>query len=258
VLGDTDAHVSGDLDHRGLRGRWGRDPLEALAMADRCGPKAEARARAAGVAVVQGARAREVLPDRFLSVGSMRASEALLVPLHGEAPPEDRAVVLPIRWTPGTQRWVLIDCDDLESVGPEWGGLGVVRRVAEVALAAENEGILSGRVAVVQTSPTGVQAWVELAGDVDDARAWWREDTVRDWYGYLAGDVLAAVHASGRSGGHVDASAAAAGRYGRRPGWRLVDGWLPYRARLLGAAVDTGEVFDAKALRGWLRAVSGP
>ena len=42
------------------------------------------------------------------------------------------------------------------------------------------------------------------------------------------------LRSCGCEGGHVDYSAFAAGRFGRRPGWRLLSDGYPFRSTLVG------------------------
>jgi hypothetical protein len=245
LLGDAEGHVAGDLGSAGLRRRWSRGVVEALAWADVAGPAAEARILAASSLVATGRSSAEVVaPARLLSVGAMRATAIELRRIPGVEPGVGLSLAVPVAFEPGQQGWALVDLDDLDpTIG--WRGADAVALVGAVVAQDER---CSGRVAVVETSPTGVQAWVELREPVADPRTWWRLPAVRTWYAQLSKAVLGAVRASGRSGGWVDATAAAAGRYGRRPGWRLVDGYVPFRARLLGLFED-GNVIAPREIR---------
>ena len=173
-------------------------------------PASEQRARDAAL-YGAGLPARAALPDRLLSVSTMgRAAGG-----SWDAPQ-----------VPRCQQWVLVDVDDVQ--------LPAQAQALGTALAAvvQAEAEASGRCAVVRTSPTGVQVWVELRDARHSAAAWHQLPEVRAWHAALGARLLAAAHQHGAQGGHADASACAAGRFGRRPGWRLVGG-VPYRAHLL-------------------------
>jgi hypothetical protein len=186
--------------------------LAALVRADAASRTQAARDRAHDAALFgAGLPARAVLPDRLLSVSTMGRP-----PGAGWATPQ----------VPRCQLWVLLDLDDLQ-LPADTSGLG-----AALAAVVASDAEASGRCAVVRTGPTGLQVWVELAHARHSAATWHQQPAVRAWHAALGARVLAAAHAHGAQGGHADASACAAGRFGRRPGWRLVDG-APYRAHLL-------------------------
>lgn len=230
AIGRCESHVSARKDAIGMRRAWCADPLSALVAADRCGVVAADTAYRAGARVQRGdVEAADVLPDRFLSVGAMRPTELRLRAIPGACADSGLALASPTAMEPGSIQWVLVDIDDLDAQAV-WDRRGVVERV-RTATARLNA--CSGRFAVVETSETGVQVWIELRQRVD-AVGWWRTAQARSMYAEASVGVLEAVRASGRTGGHVDQSAASPGRYGRRPGWRLVDGWIPFRVRLLG------------------------
>lgn len=186
--------------------------LAALQRADAssCTPAATQRAHDAAL-FGAGLPGRAVLPDRLLSVSTMGRA-----PGGGWATPQ----------VPRCQQWVLLDIDDVQ-LPAACGGLG--HAIAAVVAA---DGEASGRCAVVRTGPAGLQVWVQLAHARHSATTWHQHPAVRRWYTTLGARVLAAARAHGAQGGHVDTSACAAGRFGRRPGWRLVGG-APYRAHLL-------------------------
>ena len=191
-------------------------PLEALAVAEAraAGPAATTQALEAA-AYGGDLPSRALVPDRLLSVSCVR-----------RAGPGWRAP-----WQPVLQRWMLVDLDDvqeLDSCGPELG-----HQLAQAALADAEVG---DRVAVVRTGPTGLQLWLELAQPRHSPAAWCALAEVRSWHAQLGARLLAVAHSLGASGGHPDASACAAGRWGRRPGWRVVDGKAT-RAALLHVAI---------------------
>lgn len=190
--------------------RLAGDPAHALAVAERrsAGPAATDRAQVAVVAG-PGLPGRALLPDRLMSVSCM-----------GRASWRDR-------WEARVQRWMLVDLDDvqgLDSCGPALGSA-----LAAAALADHEVG---QRVAVVRTGPTGLQVWVELAAPRHSPATWCRLPEVRRWHASLGARLLAVAHGLGAAAGHPDASVCAAGRFGRRPGWRVVRG-KAYRSHLL-------------------------
>lgn len=133
------------------------------------------------------------------------------------------------------QRWVLIDMDGDGPVSDD--AAEAVR--AEVAWIAGSDPWLSGASTIVRTSDRGVQVCLELACEVrGDLDAWWRDGAVRSWYAGIAARLSVA------SGGalRVDMSAAAPGRLGRRPGWRVTKAGGLFRARLIGWTARSGDL----------------
>lgn len=240
LLGSAEGHVVGDRSAAGFRRRWGpADPIRCLVWADRSGPVAEGEAVRASCLAASGAfDPRVVLPDRYLSVGRLRADRVDLRPVPRGDPGDMRAIAVPTAYSAGAQGWILVDLDDLSAAGPSWDRAGAVEAVRRVVT---SDPTLTGRLAVVETSPTGVQVWAERIEEVADPARWWRSRDTRRWYASFGGAILDAIRVSGRSGGKVDETAAAAGRYGRRTGWRLVDGIWPFRVRLLGAVLSAGD-----------------
>lgn len=129
-------------------------------------------------------------------------------------------------WESKLQRWVLVDLDDIDL-----DGASDLMRLAGDVISNEEEA--SGRYAIVRTSRTGLQVWVELAHARYSPSEWCADHRVRRWFADFSTKVLNAVRSGGASGGHVDPSSLAAGRFGRRPGWRWKNGHV-YRAHLVG------------------------
>lgn len=201
-----DWHLSRSQGHR-LSGC----PLQALETADRrsLGPAATERAM-----IVQmcgaGLPSRALLPDRLLSVSCM-----------GKRSRADQ-------WRARLQRWVLFDLDDV--CGLEKCGADLGSALAQVAL---RDSEASGSVAVVRTGPNGLQIWLKLAHPRHSPEIWHQLPEVREWHQHLGGQLLKAVRRLGASGGSSDDSACAAGRFGRRPGWRMLPNGTAYRSHLL-------------------------
>ena len=199
---------------RRVVGESKRDVLDVLEWHERrsAGPAATQRAQfAAWLGSVD--EREKVLPTKILSVTHMRLSRSLTRSdaLHSV-----------------TQRWVLLDVDRVsmreESASDIAAGIArVVRRDAQC----------SGRLAVVKTGPTGLHVWVELRVARHSPVAWHRDEAVMHWYSSLGARVLAAAHRAGAMGGYVDMACCAAGRFGRKPSWRLLDDGTAYRSRLL-------------------------
>jgi hypothetical protein len=196
--------------------RLAGSPLEALAQAEAraAGPAATAHAQDAA-AYGAGLPSRALLPDRLISVSCVRRAGA-----GWRAP-----------WQPVLQRWMLVDLDDVEgldSCGPQLG--------AELAQVAQADSEVGAAVAVVRTGPTGLQVWLQLAQPRHSPAAWCAQPVVRSWHERLGARLLAVAHKLGATGGHSDPSACAAGRWARRPGWRIVDG-KAFRATLVHTAI---------------------
>lgn len=133
------------------------------------------------------------------------------------------------------QRYVLFDLDG-DGVLSDAELAAVLAAVAQITATDPH---LSGMSTTVRTSGGGLQVTVELAREVrGDAGAWWRAASVRSWYAQAAARL--AVAAGGAL--HVDMSAAAPGRLGRRPGWRAPEGGGVYRAHLVGSTERRGDM----------------
>lgn len=216
------------LSHRGLRSRRSRcgSLLAALRRSEveSTRPAAWVAAHGASAQVLRGADPRSVLPERLIHASCAQPTDWKPGP-HGGA--------VPIRWAPTSQRWILMDLDDFESA-PTIDSRVIEQLRSGLDRVAEQHDKLSGEVAAVETSPTGLQVWLQLETEAPSARAFFR--SARSWIRRLAGVVLEVVRGCGWEGGHADPAAWSAGRMGRRPGWRLVDGLWPHRCRLLHAS----------------------
>lgn len=174
------------------------------------------------------------MPVSLLSVSLMRASEWKEVATRSANTPIAR---VPASWEPSAQAWVLLDIDGLHGLGPAAADDPVTAAVAAAATrAARRDAQLSGRLMVVRTGPSGLHLWAELREPRADPRGWFADPAVRVWYAALGGRVLAAVRRAGGVGGVVDMSSAAAGRFARRPGWRVLEEGGVFRSALVGVA----------------------
>lgn len=194
------------------------DLLDVLERAERAshGEAATDRAGWARVVVGEDLPGRAVLPDLLVSTSSMGRS-------HWMDP-----------WEARVQRWTLVDLDgveDLDRTGP-----GLVEALARVV---QEDPEASGRLAVVRTSTTGLQVWVELALPRHTPGRWCGLPEVQGWFRRLGGRLLQEVRRLGGRGGEVDPSSLVAGRFGRRPGWRWKSGDA-YRSHLLGVVRTPG------------------
>lgn len=132
-------------------------------------------------------------------------------------------------WRPWRQRRVLFDLDGLR-----WGSDGDVQTFAAAAVRwVRRRREFSGQVAVVMTSPTGLQIVAELTHARVAVTDWWKKLHVRSWYAKSAQALLKLARKHGAEGGIADLSSGAAGRLGRRPGWRLLKDGSPYRSHLV-------------------------
>eukprot|EP00178_Gracilaria_changii_P016827 TRINITY_DN48247_c0_g1_i1.p1 TRINITY_DN48247_c0_g1~~TRINITY_DN48247_c0_g1_i1.p1 ORF type:complete len:716 (-),score=50.87 TRINITY_DN48247_c0_g1_i1:124-2271(-) len=163
------------------------------------------------------------LPTPLVSVSAMRPSSWRDVNASNE-----RSVSVPAGWEPTAQKWILFDIDDLQ---------GLAHCVPEVAsklvLVARRNPELSGRCLVVHTGPRGVHLWAELREVREQPKEWFRKEVVRVWYAELGYRLLNACHRAGTTGGLVDMSSCAAGRFARRPGWRLLKDGSLFRSRVV-------------------------
>jgi hypothetical protein len=130
-------------------------------------------------------------------------------------------------WVPWLQRWMLVDLDDVQGLDRCGDSLGEM-----LASHAAQDSEVGSEVAVVRTGPTGVQVWVSLRKPRHNPKKWCQLPEVQGWHHRLGKSLLKVCRDLGATGGKVDRSACAAGRFGRRPGWRWKNG-EPYRSRLL-------------------------
>jgi len=134
----------------------------------------------------------------------------------------------PTGWQAAYQEWVLIDIDDIHGLDNiEHFLKTIVRRVA----LSDDE--FSGEYAIVRTGPVGVQIWFQLAHVRYNPSKWFKDTSVRNWYKSAGSTILDSLRYMGAEGGHVDMSSCAAGRYGRRPGWRVMPDGSVYRSKLI-------------------------
>lgn len=137
---------------------------------------------------------------------------------------ETRTGWRPVGWMSTERRWLVLDLDDvqgLEGVDPVEVAEELLREVSKV------QGVDGARGAAVQTSPTGLHVWVSLSSPLAPGSAelrWiWRVASRRGL------GVLERFGVNAKS----DPTAVQAGRWARRPGWRILPSGEAYRAHLL-------------------------
>jgi len=147
---------------------------------------------------------------------------------------------IPIHWKPCRQSWILFDLDGVSNI-PDNAGHTLVDAI-------KNDENLSGDIAVVQTGPVGLQIWAKLRIPQANPQAWHRRHDVVDWYKATGASMITSLHNQGASGGTVDMASCAAGRFGRRPGWRLLRDGNVFRSRIL-CIVETNKRVEISAAR---------
>lgn len=166
----------------------------------------------------------EWLPMPLVSVSAMRpASWKDVTAANG------RLISVPASWEASAQAWVLFDIDDIdlvcEAIIAEAGN--------KISLVVRREQELSGRCLVVRTGPSGIHVWAELREVREDPGTWFKMKETRAWYRKVGDRLLNATHRAGALGGTVDMSSCAAGRFARRPGWRLLEDGTQFRAHVV-------------------------
>ena len=140
----------------------------------------------------------------------------------------------PAGWTPSGRRWLVLVLDDVEGLDAAGDA-----RACEVILEALHRcpEVEAGDVAIVRTGPTGVHVWARLREVVAPGS---RE--LQTAHRKVSRAVLGAL---GRIGveGKSDPTAAHAGRWARRPSWRVLPSGEVFRSRLLLAVENSSQIF---------------
>eukprot|EP00189_Rhodosorus_marinus_P007762 CAMPEP_0184753292 /NCGR_PEP_ID=MMETSP0315-20130426/44026_1 /TAXON_ID=101924 /ORGANISM="Rhodosorus marinus, Strain UTEX LB 2760" /LENGTH=429 /DNA_ID=CAMNT_0027232663 /DNA_START=714 /DNA_END=2000 /DNA_ORIENTATION=- len=193
-----------------------KDPIEILQIADSLSrsDKTLTQAKMCGwmtkQAINSGEECEDLLYTKMLSTSGMVVSTWKQT--NGKS---GQPLFLPNGWQPLAQRWILFDLDDLQMLCE-----AVVNSACnEVDAVVQSDVNLSGRVAVVQTGPNGLQVWCELREVREKPRKWVAEHSTREWYKGLGQKILKSARSAGARGGSVDLACYAPGRFGRRPGW---------------------------------------
>lgn len=168
------------------------------------------------------------LPTNVISVSAMRPSGwRSLFNRTG------REVKVPSGWEPSAQAWIMFDFDDVENLDESEDGDSVTVRASEAMCRVIRRcKELSGVCIVMQSGPRGLHVWAKLREVRRNPREWFGRVETRTWYHGLGQRVLKAAHKAGAKGGHVDMASCAAGRFGRRPGWRILPNGEVFRSRL--------------------------
>jgi hypothetical protein len=169
------------------------------------------------------------LPTNVLSVSAMKPS------IWRDILSAGRIVSVPAGWEPSAQAWVLFDLDGVSGLQDEivvakagTAMLRVVRRCTD----------LSGVCMVLQSGPMGIHIWAELREVRSNPRGWFSVAETRLWYASVGERLLAAAQRAGAQDGVVDMSSCAAGRFGRRAGWRILPDGVPFRSRIVTVATS--------------------
>lgn len=136
---------------------------------------------------------------------------------------------IPGGWKSTHQAWVLFDVDDV------YGVVDHQRMLQMISSRIEKQSDLSGRFAVVQTGPVGYQVWAELREVRHSPEQWHRSPEVIQWYRRIGQGFVADISLCGGYSHKLDMSSCAAGRFGRRPCWRMMEDGSVFRSKLLFA-----------------------
>ena len=173
-----------------------------------------------------------ISPDDFNDIGALTPTSLCSVSkMKPSRYTEKPWGVCPEGWEASSQEWVLIDIDDAGNLDIATNEIPSI-----VNSICQSDTQLSGEYAIVRTGPVGFQVWCKLLKARYNPVAWFKKIDVRLWYRRLAESILNKVQYLGVSGGHIDMSSCAAGRYGRRPGWRLMPDGTAYRSSLIGSS----------------------
>jgi len=167
----------------------------------------------------------EWLPTPLVSVSAMKPSG-----WRDVTSTNGRLISVPASWEASVQDWVLFDIDDIENLGI---GTVVTDSANKIVLAVRRDQELNGRCLVLQTGPTGLHVWVQLRETRHNPRVWFNRSVTREWYASLGKRLLLASHRGGTSGGKIDMSSCSAGRFARRPGWRLLENGTLFRSQVV-------------------------
>lgn len=166
----------------------------------------------------------EWLPTPLVSVSAMRPTAWRDVTVAN-----GRLISVPASWEASAQAWVLFDIDDIDLISE----VIVMESGNKISLVVRREQELSGRCLVMRTGPSGMHVWAELREVREDPGAWFKKEDTRAWYVGLGSRFLNAAHRAGACGGTIDMSSFAAGRFARRPGWRLLEDGTQFRSRVV-------------------------
>lgn len=167
----------------------------------------------------------EWLPTPLLSVSAMKPAAWRDITCS-----TGRSISVPAAWEASVQAWVLFDIDDISRLDGE----GVVTKSgSKLALTIRRDQEMSGRCLIMQTGPSGLHVWAELREVRQDPGKWFKKDETRTWYADLGNRLLQAARRAGARGGKIDMSSCSAGRFARRPGWRLLEDGNVFRSHVV-------------------------
>ena len=133
------------------------------------------------------------------------------------------------RWVPVSQRWLLYDFDDVKEFSyKDYLAKGI-------ALVVNKDRNLSGRFCVVQTSSEGLHVWTELNNEYSDPVALFTMPKIRGWYSFLGQSIKNVIDRFCESS-KLDMSSCAAGRFARRPSWRIEEDDL-FRSKIIANSI---------------------
>ncbi|CDF32766.1 unnamed protein product [Chondrus crispus] len=167
----------------------------------------------------------EWLPTPLVSVSAMKPSA-----WRDITSSTGRLISVPAAWEASVQAWVLFDIDDIGRLDKE----GVVTKSGnKLALTIRRDQEMSGRCLIMQTGPAGLHVWAELREVRQEPSKWFKKEEARTWYADLGSRLLHACHRAGARRGKVDMSSCSAGRFARRPDWRLLEDGTLFRSHVV-------------------------
>ena len=224
VYGHNDCHYNGLLKGDDDGQLWrvitgtAKDPITVLRWHDKRSQSAAATEKAESLAFyISSGRVQtpqKWRPTNIYSISTMRPCEW---GMYGAT-----------KWKAVRQGWVLFDIDDINL-----DGIAKSKASKAISRVISRDSETSGVCAVVQTGPVGLQIWVELREVRHTPHVWHRLPQVVEWYEALGNRIHRAAKKHGGIGGHLDMACCAAGRFGRRPGWRVNEDGTVFRTQLL-------------------------
>jgi len=141
---------------------------------------------------------------------------------------------VPVGWKSMRQEWILLDVDNIQF--PKSNERDIEALASRLIAVVRRDTELSGRCMILRTGLRGLHVWAELREPRIHPVQWFASKETREWYVKLGQRLLIAARKSGAYGGKVDMSSYAAGRYGRRPGWRILENGKVFRSHIISVA----------------------
>eukprot|EP00177_Eucheuma_denticulatum_P001413 GFKZ01002554.1.p1 GENE.GFKZ01002554.1~~GFKZ01002554.1.p1 ORF type:complete len:701 (-),score=62.12 GFKZ01002554.1:251-2353(-) len=177
-----------------------------------------------GLVMEDVVESEEWLPTPLLSVSAMKPTS-----WRDVTSANGRLISVPASWEASAQAWVLFDIDDIE-----FASNAVVEDAGKkVSMVVRREIELSGRCLVVRTGPRGMHIWAELREVRGEPGIWFKKEETRNWYAGVGDRLLQAAYRAGAKDGFIDMSSCAAGRFARRPSWRLLEDGTQFRSHIV-------------------------